>query len=186
MSATAVASPAEVVDFWFAPSVRPLWFASTPDFDAALRMRFLATHQAAAADELSDWETTPAGALALVIVLDQFPLNMFRGQPESFAIEAAAREVADRAIARGFDQGLPPERRQFLYLPFMHGETLADQERSVELYQQSGLEEALRFARHHRDLIRRFGRFPHRNAILGRPSTPEELAYLASPEAFHG
>lgn len=185
MSAS-IASPAEVLDFWFAPSVQPLWFAATPEFDTALRARFLATHQAAAAGELSDWETTAAGALALVIVLDQFPLNMFRGQPESFATEAAAREVADRAIARGFDRGLSPEQRQFLYLPFMHGEALADQARSVELYQEPGLEEGLRFARHHRDLIQRFGRFPHRNAILGRSSTPEELAYLASPEAFHG
>jgi uncharacterized protein (DUF924 family) len=182
----AIASPVEVVDFWFAPDVQPLWFASTPDFDAALQTRFLATYQAATAGRLSAWETTTTGALALVIVLDQFPLNMFRGQPASFATAAAAREAADRAIARGFDRVLPPEQRQFLYLPFMHGEALADQERSVELYQQPGLEEGLRFARHHRDLIQRFGRFPHRNAILGRPSTPEELAYLASPEAFHG
>jgi len=121
-----------------------------------------------------------------VIVLDQFPLNLFRGQPESFATEAAARFVADRAIARGFDRTLPPVQRQFLYLPFMHGEALADQERSVRLYQQPGLEEGLRFARHHHDLIARFGRFPHRNTILGRASTAEERAYLASPEAFHG
>ena len=94
--------------------------------------------------------------------------------------------MADRAIARGFDQALPPEQRQFLYLPFMHSEALADQERSVRLYQQPGLEDTLHFARHHRDLIARFGRFPHRNAILGRASTAEERAYLASPEAFHG
>ncbi len=186
MPPAAIASPVEVLDFWFDPSVQPLWFAATPDFDAALRVRFQTTHQAAAAGRLSDWETTPEGALALVIALDQFSLNMFRGQPESFSTEAAARAVADRAIARGFDRVLPPEQRQFLYLPFMHGEALVDQERSVELYQQPGLEEGLRFARHHHDLIRRFGRFPHRNTILGRPSTPEELAYLASPEAFHG
>ena len=181
-----IAHPADVAAFWFAPDVRPLWFAATPAFDAALRARFPSTYQAAAADRLTDWETTAEGALALVIVLDQFPLNRFRGQPESFATEAAARAVADRAIARSFDQALPPEQRQFLYLPFMHGEALADQERSVRLYQQPGLEEALRFARHHRDLMVRFSRFPHRNAILGRLSTPEERAYLASPEAFHG
>ena len=181
-----LASGADVVAFWFAPTVQPLWFAATPDFDAALRARFLATYRAAATDRLAAWETTAVGALALVIVLDQFPLNMFRGQPESFATEAAARAVADRAIARGFDQALPPEQRQFLYLPFMHGEALADQERSVRLYQQPGLEDSLRFARHHQALIQRFGRFPHRNAILGRGSTAEELAYLASPEAFHG
>ena len=181
-----IAHRAEVVAFWFAPTVRPLWFAATPDFDEALRARFLATYRAAAAGQLADWDTTAEGALALVIVLDQFPLNLFRGRPKRFATEAAARLVADRAIARGFDRALPAEQRLFLYLPFMHGESLADQERSVRLYQQPGLEDSLRFARHHRDLIRRFGRFPHRNAILGRASTPEELAYLASPEAFHG
>ncbi len=183
---TVVASPADIVAFWFAETVRPLWFAATPDFDDALRARFLATYRAAAAGRLTAWKTTADGVLALVIVLDQFPLNLFRGQPESFATEAAARVVADCAIASGFDQALPPEQRLFLYLPFMHGEALADQERSVRLYQQPGLKDSLRFARHHHALIQRFGRFPHRNAILGRASTAEELAYLASPEAFHG
>ncbi len=183
---TTLAHPTDVLAFWFAPDVRPLWFAATPTFDDALRARFLTTCQAAAAGRLADWDTTAEGALALVLVLDQFPLNLFRGQPESFATEAAARQVADRAIARGFDQAVPPIQRQFLYLPFMHSEALADQERSVRLYQQPGLEDSLRFARHHRDLIQRFGRFPHRNAILGRISTAEERAYLASPEAFHG
>jgi len=181
-----IAPSADVVAFWFAPDVQPLWFAATPAFDETLRARFLTTYRAAAAGRLTDWETTAEGALALVIVLDQFPLNLFRGQPESFATEAAARAVADRAIARGFDQAVPPIQRQFLYLPFMHSETLADQDRAVRLYQQPGLEEGLRFARHHRDLIHRFGRFPHRNAILGRISTPEERAYLAAPGAFHG
>jgi len=183
---TVVAHPTEVIAFWFAETIQPLWFAVTPDFDEALRARFLTTYRAAAAGQLTDWEATPEGALALVIALDQFPLNLFRGQAESFATEAAARAVADRAIARGFDQAMPPIQRQFLYLPFMHSETLDDQERSVRLYQQPGLEDSLRFARHHRDLIARFGRFPHRNAILGRASTAEESAYLASPEAFHG
>ena len=186
MTSTAtLAQSADVVAFWFAPDVRPLWFASTLDFDEQLRARFLETYRAAAG-QLTDWEATAEGALALVIVLDQFPLNLFRGQPESFATEAAARAVADRAIVRGFDQALPPEQRQFLYLPFLHSEALADQERSVRLYQQPGLEDNLRFARHHRDLIARFGRFPHRNAILGRTSTAEERAYLAAPGAFHG
>lgn len=178
--------PAEVLTFWFAPGVQPLWFAATLDFDEQLRARLLETYRAAAAGQLTDWEATPEGALALVIVLDQFPLNLFRGQPESFATEAAARAVADRAIGQGFDQALPPIQRQFLYLPFMHSEALADQECSVWLYQQPGLEENLRFARHHHDLIQRFGRFPHRNAILGRASTADKLAYLTSPEAFHG
>lgn len=186
MTQSTITSSAEVIAFWFAEEVKPLWFAATPAFDEELRERFLPTYQAAAAAQLPNWEETASGALALVIVLDQFPLNLFRGQPESFATEAAAREVANPAIARGFDQELPPEQRQFLYLPFMHSEALADQDRSVRLYDQPGLEESLRFAHHHRDLIRRFGRFPHRNAILRRTSTAEELAYLASPEAFHG
>jgi uncharacterized protein (DUF924 family) len=163
-----------------------LWFDATPEFDKALRERFLTTYRAAADGQLRQWEETSSGILALVIILDQFPLNMLRGQPESFTTEAAARKVAERAIARDFDQELPIEQRQFLYLPFMHSEALADQDRSVQLYEQSGLEDSLSYARHHHDLIRRFGRFPHRNAILGRVSTPEELAYLASPEAFHG
>lgn len=184
-SAIDVAPSNEVLTFWFAEATQPLWFASTPDFDEALRMRFLVTYQAAAAGQLADWEATPEGALALVIVLDQFPLNLFRGRAESFATEAAARAVADRAIARGFDQVVPPIQRQFLYLPFMHSETLADQERSVRLYQQPGLEDSLRFARHHRDLIARFGRFPHRNAPLDRTSTAEEIAYGLA-RGFHG
>jgi uncharacterized protein (DUF924 family) len=183
---TTAFSSAEVLAFWFALGVQPLWFASTPDFDEILRTRFLETCRAAAAGQLPDWEATAEGALALVIVLDQFPLNLFRGQPESFATEAAARQIADRAIGQGFDQALSPIQRQFLYMPFMHSEALADQERSVRLYQQPDLADSLRFARHHHDLIQQFGRFPHRNAILGRVSTADELAYLTSPEAFHG
>lgn len=183
---TTIPSPQPVLEFWFAEPAQARWFDSTPEFDQTLRDRFLETYRAAAAGRLADWERTPPGALALTIALDQFPLNMFRGQPESFATEAAARAVADRAIVRQFDRGLKPVERLFLYLPFMHGETLADQERSIRLFEDLGLEDSSRFAHHHRDLIARFGRFPHRNAILGRDSTPEEIAYLDSPEAFHG
>jgi uncharacterized protein (DUF924 family) len=182
----AIALPSEVLNFWFSDTARPLWFAATQEFDAALRERFLVTYRAAADGALDAWEATPDGALALAIVLDQFSLNMFRDRPDAFATEAAARGVADRAITREFDQAIPPEQQAFLYMPFMHSEDLADQERSVHLFQQPGLEQALGFARHHQGLIRRFGRFPHRNAILGRASTLEELAYLTSPEAFRG
>lgn len=185
-STTTVALPSEVAAFWFSASVRPLWFAATTEFDHALRERFLATYRVAVAGGLADWEITSEGAMALVIVLDQFPLNMFRGRPEAFATEAAARGVAERAIARRLDQALSPEQQVFLFMPFMHSEALADQERSVHLFQQPGLEQSLSFARHHQGLIRRFGRFPHRNAILGRANTAEEVAYLASPEAFRG
>jgi len=186
MDSNDIASSEEIIEFWFAPSNQPLWFNSTPEFDQRLRERFLTTYHAAADSQLSKWQQTPTGALALAIVLDQFPLNLFRGQPESFATEAAARRVAAQAIARGFDQELNPTQRLFLYLPFMHSESLLDQARSVQLFERLGLEDSLRFARHHHDLIARFGRFPHRNAILGRESSREELTYLASPEAFHG
>jgi len=179
-------TPEQVIEFWFSGRVQPLWFHSTTEFDAELAERFLPTWQAARQRALSDWEDTADGALALVIVLDQFPLNMFRGRPEGYSTEAAAREVAGRAIARGFDASLDDAQKAFLYMPYMHSETLADQDRSVTLFREAGLTENLKFAEHHRDLVQRFGRFPHRNAILGRESTPQELAYLASDEAFHG
>lgn len=176
----------EILTLWFSPRVQPLWFDSTPEFDAELRERFLLTYQAARGGELSGWEQSAEGALALVITLDQFPLNMFRGQAESFGGEAAARAVAGRAIDQGFDQPLGPAQKLFLYLPYMHSEVMADQDRSVELFRRAGLTQNLHYAEHHRDIVRRFGRFPHRNAILGRSSSPAELAYLASDEAFLG
>jgi len=182
----AAATPEAVLAFWFAPETRPRWFDSTPAFDREVEAAFRATWEAAAAGALAYWEGTPAGALALVIVLDQFPLNMFRGRPESFVTEAASRAVAERAIARGFDAALDAAGKAFLYLPFMHSESLADQDRSVALYEAAGLADSLKWARHHRDIVRRFGRFPHRNAILGRPGTPEEEAWLASDAAFNG
>lgn len=179
-------TPLGVLEFWFSDRVRPLWFNATPAFDRELVERFLPTYQAAAAGALGEWENTPDGALALVIALDQYPLNMFRGQPQSFATEAAARGVARRALVKGFDRVLADERKAFVYLPFMHSEDLRDQDLSVDLYEKAGLADSLKWAKHHRELIRRFGRFPHRNAILGRTSTPEEIAYLESEEAFHG
>jgi len=120
-----------------------------------------------------------------VVLLDQMPLNMFRGQPESFSTEAQSREVAGRAIERGLDQSLPDNQKAFLYLPYMHSEALVDQDRSVELFERAGLRENLRWAKHHRGIVRRFGRFPHRNAILGRESTPDEIEWLASPDSFN-
>jgi uncharacterized protein (DUF924 family) len=178
--------PRLLLDFWFAPEHQPLWFRATPAFDQAIRDRFEATWQAARAGRLDTWEQTPDGALALVILLDQMPLNMFRGKPASFASEALARAAAQRAIERQFDQALPGPGKAFLYMPFMHSEDLADQDRAVALYEAAGLADNLRFARHHHAIVQRFGRFPHRNAILGRRSTPEEEAWLASAEAFRG
>jgi uncharacterized protein (DUF924 family) len=174
----------EVLEFWFSPAARPRWFRATPAFDAAVRERFEAAWRAARRGAFADWEETPAGALALVILLDQLPLNMFRDRPEGYATEALGRAVAERAIARGFDAALQPERLPFLYLPFMHSEDLADQDRSVALFEAAHLADNLRWARHHRDIVRRFGRFPHRNAALGRPSSVEEAQWLQSAEAF--
>jgi uncharacterized protein (DUF924 family) len=179
-------TPADILDFWFSEPSRRRWFKSTSGFDRELAERFEELHVMAADGVLADWEQSPDGALALVILLDQIPLNIYRGEPRCFATEGLALAVAGRAIARGLDRELAPERLAFLYMPYMHSESLTDQERSVELYTQPGLEHHLKWARHHRDIVRRFGRFPHRNAVLGRESTPEEQRYLDSPEAFKG
>ena len=172
-----IASPQDVLAFW-REAGEDKWFKKDAAFDHAIRARFLATYEAAAAGKLADWESTRDGALALVIVLDQFPRNMFRSDPRSYAADALARAVAERAIARGFDQQLPPDDGQFLYLPFEHSETAADQERCCALFRATGDTDKLKWAELHADIIRRFGRFPHRNAVLGRATTPEEQAFL--------
>lgn len=182
----AIKTAEQIISFWFSDPVRPLWFNATVEFDAQLRDEFLQTYRAALQGELADWAQTAEGALALVICLDQLPLNMFRGQAESFDGEAPSREVAAAAIAQGFAEKLRNEQKAFLFMPFMHSESLFDQRRSVALFEQAGLMDNLRWAKHHRDIIARFGRFPHRNAILGRESTAEETAWLASDEAFQG
>jgi uncharacterized protein (DUF924 family) len=179
-------TPQTVVDFWFDPANRYGWFRATPAFDAELVRHFEPAVGTALAGGLADWKETAQGALALVILLDQMPLNMYRGEARSFAGEAPAREVALAAIERGFDRELEAERRAFLYLPFMHSESLDDQDRAVALFEAAGLTENLRWARHHREIVHRFGRFPHRNAILGRTSTDAERQWLDSDEGFHG
>ena len=176
----------EILDFWFSDEVRKLWFKSTPEFDALLRERFEALWTRASSGELDDWLQSAAGCLALVLVLDQFPLNMFRGQAQSFVSEAQSREVARLAIDKGFDQDIEPGSRAFLYMPFMHSEMLADQQLALQLFAQPGLEDNLRFARHHHHIIEKFGRFPHRNKALGRESSESEIEYLNSKEAFRG
>lgn len=176
-TAVAPASPADILTFWREAGSN-LWFKHDESFDASIRARFAAAYENAAAGLLSAWENTPEGALALVIVLDQFPRNMFRGSPRSFAADARARAVAERAIANGFDQNAAMPERVFFYLPFEHSEDLADQERAVALIGAAGDADLLKWAQLHADIIRRFGRFPHRNALLGRASTPEEQAFL--------
>jgi uncharacterized protein (DUF924 family) len=171
------AAPEEVLSFWREAGPKR-WFAVDSAFDTELRRRFLATHEAAAAGRLSAWEDTAEGALALVIALDQFPRNMFRGTARAFSTDALALAAAHRAIGRGFDLKMPMPERNFFYLPFEHSENLADQERCVALTEATGDAEAVKWAKVHLEVIRRFGRFPHRNAALGRVSTPEEIAFL--------
>lgn len=181
-----VVTPEDVLAFWFADETRSKWFASTPEFDALVRDRFEATWQSAVRGELDHWQTTADGTLALAIVLDQFPRNMYRGEARAFASGDQAIALTRHAIRQGIDQQIDHSRLAFLYLPLMHSEDPADQDQSVQLFEAAGLETNLRFARHHRDIVRRFGRFPHRNAMLGRASTDDELSYLSSKEAFKG
>jgi len=176
----------DILNFWYNPPMPQHWFNSTAEIDADIRARFESTWAAAKAGELDTWKQTPEGCLALCIVLDQFPLNMFRGQAQSFSTEQQAVAVTKYAVEQGFDQQLPPERVMFLYMPLMHSEHLADQDASVRLFTAVGLMDNARFAEHHRGIVQRFGRFPHRNEVLGRASTPAELEYLNSKEAFKG
>lgn len=175
MSATSL-NPGAVLAFWreAGPS---RWFRKDEEFDRDFRARFLAAHEAAARGELDAWGAMPEGALALCILLDQFPRNSFRGTPRMFATDATALSIANAALDSGFDDAVDADLRAFFYMPLMHSEDLADQERCVQLTQ--GLtSDNHRFAAMHRDIIRRFGRFPHRNEVLGRASTPEELQFL--------
>jgi len=179
-------TPQNILDFWYSKEVQGRWFSSTPVLDKKIRDKFEALWRKAAAGELDGWKETPEGCLALAIVLDQLPLNMFRGRAESFRTEQQAVGIAKHAIDKGYHQRLPAERWAFLYMPLMHSENLADQDLSVRLFDAAKLESNLRFAQHHRELIRKYGRFPHRNSLLGRQSTPEEIEYLASRGAFLG
>jgi len=175
----------EIVDFWFSNQVKALWFKPTSEFDAQLREKYATRMQAACAGELRDWADTAQGALALIILLDQLPRNVHRGEPASFASDAQALAIAGQSLEAGFDTQVDAEQRPFFYLPFMHSESLVDQDRSVLLFETAGLENNLKWARSHREIVRRFGRFPHRNQILGRESTPEEVEWLNSPEGFN-
>jgi uncharacterized protein (DUF924 family) len=170
-------TPADVLAFW-REAGPDRWYDRDDAFDATIHTRFLPAYEAAAAGELSGWETSPEAALALVIVLDQFPRNMFRNDPRAYTADPLARAVADRALARGFDQQVDAGERLFFYLPFEHSEEAEDQARSVALHQTLGDADSLKWAQLHADIIARFGRFPHRNAVLGRATTPDEQAFL--------
>jgi uncharacterized protein (DUF924 family) len=170
-------SAADVLAFWRAAGPAK-WFKKDTAFDAEIVSRFAALWRDAAAGSLAGWEAAAESALSLVLVLDQFPRNMFRGKADAFATDALARSVAGRAITRGFDRQVPASERLFFYLPFEHSESLADQERAVALMGTLDNPDLTRWAELHAEVIRRFGRFPHRNSALGRTSTREEQAFL--------
>ncbi|MBL7004410.1 MAG: DUF924 domain-containing protein [Gammaproteobacteria bacterium] len=167
-----------ILSFWFSDATEPLWFNSTPEFDSQLQQQYEQVWEQAASGDLDDWKNSADGALALVIILDQFPLNMFRNQAKGYSTEAKAREIAQYAIKNNLTENMSKSQKAFLYLPFMHSEDINDQQRAIDLYDQAGLEGNARYARHHYGVIERFGRFPHRNEALGRVSTQEELDYL--------
>ena len=180
----------EVLEFWFGCAgefgygeFREAWFKKDPEFDQLVRNRFEALYALAAAGDLDDWKEEARSCLALVIVLDQFPRNMFRGDPRSYATDRKAQETAKHAVDRALDRELPKFQRTFLYIPFMHSEDLEHQRRSVELFRGLGGSDtdSSYYAVRHMEIIERFGRFPHRNEVLGRRTTPEEAEFLTQP-----
>ena len=184
--------PGEILDFWFGHEGEPgygefrdEWFQENEEFDRQIRERFMEDYERAARGEYEDWREAPESCLALVILLDQFPRNLFRGDARTHATDGKALDISREAVRKGLDRKLPPFQRHFLYMPFMHGESAEDQHRSVMLFRGLATEEdgpdVTEFAEGHRDVIKRFGRFPHRNRILGRPSTPEEVEFLEQP-----
>ncbi|PLX38385.1 MAG: DUF924 domain-containing protein [Hyphomicrobiales bacterium] len=171
------ADPFAVLDFWWRAGPAK-WFAKDEAFDAAIRDQFGDAVEAALVGELDHWAKRPHGSMALLILIDQFPRNLFRDSAKAFAGDEKARDVADQALAKGFDKVFPVNVRRFFFLPFEHSEDIADQERAVDLFMASGDDEGLFWAYKHLDAIRRFGRFPHRNAVLGRESSAAEQAFL--------
>lgn len=172
---------ASVLRFWFDESTPEQWFEKSDDFDRVIESRFGALHAAACRGDCDDWAETADGVLALILVLDQFSRNLFRDDPRAFAQDAKALLLAKGAIAKGFDMAVSEDRRVFFYVPFEHSEDLADQEASLPYFEALTNKEYLRYAVAHRDIIARFGRFPHRNAVLGRESSPEESEFLKTP-----
>lgn len=176
--------PADIIDYWFSEKSKQFWFASTPSIDKEITSRYETVWEKAASGGLSSWGETADGSVALIIILDQFPLNMFRGKAKGFKTESIAVEVALNAIDNGFDEEMDNEKLLFLFMPLMHSENLDHQNLQVYLFEKYNFN--LDFSKHHRDLVKKFGRFPHRNEILGRMSTMEELDYLLSDNAFRG
>jgi len=187
-----MSEPREVLDFWFGREgeegygeYRQAWFTKDAEFDREVRDRFESVHEEAAAGRLEGWKDEAQSCLALIIALDQFPRSMFRGDPKTHATDADAAAAARHAVEHAYDRELPSFQRLFVYMPFMHSEDLEDQRFSVELFQglaaETGSEDLLGYAVRHMEIVERFGRFPHRNQILGRETTPEEAKFLTEP-----
>ncbi len=171
-----------VLGFWFSELTPKDWFRKSDELDQTIRQRFGRCHRSVRQGETWQWRATPRGRLAEIIVLDQFSRNIFRDEAAAFAMDSMALALAQEAVARGEDQALPePMQRAFLYMPYMHSESPLIHEEAVRLFSQPGLEDNLKFEHAHKDIIDRFGRYPHRNAVLGRPSTEEEEAFLKEP-----
>lgn len=179
-------NPDDIITFWMDEKHQPLWFQSTPEFDQSIKDGFLARVEDAEAGKLNDWRQTPRGLLALILLLDQFPLNIFRGQARGYRCGDIALTHTKYAVEQNYLTQYNATELAFVLLPLMHSENLADQNLCVELMDHFELKENAKYARHHRDIVRQFGRFPHRNQALGRESTAAELAYLVSENAFTG
>ncbi|WP_180173041.1 DUF924 family protein [Acinetobacter sp. YH12029] len=173
----------DILEFWFNPENQPNWFAKSNNFDVLIEKKFKDIHQAASQAELWQWRTTAEGRLAEIIVLDQFSRNLFRDSDLAFAQDALALALAQEAIAQGLDLQLSPEQRSFLYMPFMHSESTKIHQSALKLFEQLGNPINLEFEKKHKVIIDRFGRYPHRNAVLGRTSTAEELEFLTQPNS---
>ena len=171
----------EVIDFWFEELTPKDWFVGGQEIDNLIESRFGQVYQAAIQSELFEWRTSAEGRLAEIIVLDQFSRNIGRNTAGAFAADSMALALAQEAVAGGFDQLLTPSQRSFLYMPYMHSESLVVHEQAVELFEKNGLEGNIDFEHKHKVIIERFGRYPHRNEILGRKSTAEEIEFLQEP-----
>jgi len=178
-------NPDNLIEFWFSERVKKLWYNSNPEFDREIEEKYSSMYHAACDGLLNDWQSTANGCLALIILFDQYPLNVFRDNIKSFATEKQAVQVAEHCVKHGFDKQITKIQRNFIYMPFMHSEEIALQELSIKLFKTINPDD-VKYAFHHHNIIAKYGRFPHRNKILGRESTPEEIKYLSSKEAFTG
>jgi uncharacterized protein (DUF924 family) len=179
-------TPQSIIEYWYSEKIKSQWFNSSPELDQEIKSNYENVWLETLRGEYALWSESAEGCLALAIILDQFPLNMFRGEVKSFSSEAMAIKIAKKAIEQGFDKVIDKEKVSFLYMPLMHSENIDDQNLSVKLFEAANLIDNLRFAKHHRDIIKKYGRFPHRNKILQRESSQDEVDYLNSGNAFTG